>query len=397
MAATSAGTASGYADATATGIAAAHVGDQRRARRMPRTAPATSQPASTQLAGGIDQSASGAQALSSGASQLAGGADQLVTGAQSLADGVQRSPRHRRPRGRPADGHRSSRPTRTPRRRASPTVVADPVDGRGVGTSLFGASAIPLLATLALWFGGLATFVALQAVSRRALTSRAPSVLLALRGFAPAAALGAAQGLLVAVVVQLAASYEWAYWSVFAGICDRRGHRLRRGEPGARRGVRRRGTLDLGADRRARRRDRRGLDGARGALGRRRAHADRARLQRHGRRAHVDIRRRSGARRTRDLGGAVVRRDDPRGGPSTDDLGPRATAPVPVRPRRSVAGRPPGRPVHPAGRLWIDAAAQPVAARRRPGQLARGAGRQAPGRPRQRSRLSSGRSRRAGP
>ena len=71
---------------------------------------------------------------------------------------------------------------------------------------------------LALWFGGLATFVALQAVSRRALTSRAPSAVLALRGFAPAAALGAAQGLLVAGVVQLAASYDWADWSIFAGI-----------------------------------------------------------------------------------------------------------------------------------------------------------------------------------
>ena len=96
--------------------------------------------------------------------------------------------------------------------------MADPVGADGVGTSLFGASAIPLLAMLALWFGGLATFVALQAVSRRALTSRAPSALLALRGFAPAAALGAAQGLLVAVVVQLAASYDWADWSVFAGV-----------------------------------------------------------------------------------------------------------------------------------------------------------------------------------
>jgi putative membrane protein len=97
-------------------------------------------------------------------------------------------------------------------------VVADPVAANGAGSSLFGASAIPLLATLALWFGGLATFVALQAVSRRVLTSRSSSAVLALRGFAPAAALGAAQGLLVAGVVQIAASYDWADWSVFAGV-----------------------------------------------------------------------------------------------------------------------------------------------------------------------------------
>jgi putative membrane protein len=61
--------------------------------------------------------------------------------------------------------------------------------------------------------------VALQALSRRALTSRAPSAVLALSGLAPAAALGAVQGLLVAGVVQLAASYDWGQWSLFAALC----------------------------------------------------------------------------------------------------------------------------------------------------------------------------------
>lgn len=173
----------------------------------------------TQLAGGVDQSASGAQSLSSGASQLAGGGDQLATGAQSLATGVQSV----------ADGtgdlagglHKAASAVPAYSKTDATSladVVSDPVTAKGAGTSLFGASAIPLLAMLALWFGGLATFVALQAVSRRALTSRAPSAVLALRGFAPAAALGAAQGLLVAAVVQIAASYDWADWSVFAGI-----------------------------------------------------------------------------------------------------------------------------------------------------------------------------------
>ena len=43
--------------------------------------------------------------------------------------------------------------------------------------------------------------------------------MLALRGLAPAAALGAVQGLLVAGVVQLAASYDWGQWSLFAALC----------------------------------------------------------------------------------------------------------------------------------------------------------------------------------
>ncbi|KJL45161.1 YhgE/Pip domain-containing protein [Microbacterium trichothecenolyticum] len=185
----------------------------------------------TQLAGGIDQSAagagqlatgvtgiqSGADGLSDGASQLASGATQAADGATSLADGVAQL----------ADGTgelasglataSDSLPSYTDDQATDlATVVANPVEAEGVGTSLFGASAIPLLATLALWFGGLGTFVALQAVSRRALTSRQPSALLALRSFAPAAALGAVQGMLVAGVVQLAASYAWADWWVFA-------------------------------------------------------------------------------------------------------------------------------------------------------------------------------------
>ncbi|MDT0140907.1 YhgE/Pip domain-containing protein [Microbacterium sp. PRC9] len=187
----------------------------------------------TQLAGGIDQSAagagqlatgvtgieSGADGLSDGASQLASGATQAADGATSLADGVAQL----------ADGTgelasglataSDSLPSYTDDQATDlATVVANPVEAEGVGTSLFGASAIPLLATLALWFGGLGTFVALQAVSRRALTSRQPSALLALRSFAPAAALGAVQGMLVAGVVQLAASYAWADWWMFAVV-----------------------------------------------------------------------------------------------------------------------------------------------------------------------------------
>ena len=188
----------------------------------------------TQLAGGIDQSAAGAgqlatgatgiqggaDGLASGASQLASGATQAADGATSLADGVAQL----------ADGTgelanglaeaSGSIPSYTDDEATDLAgVVADPVSAEGVGTSLFGASAVPLLAMLALWFGGLGTFIALQAVSRRTLTSRAPSAVLALRSFLPAAGLGLAQGILVAGVVQLAASYSWADWWVFAAVC----------------------------------------------------------------------------------------------------------------------------------------------------------------------------------
>ncbi|WP_125132842.1 YhgE/Pip domain-containing protein [Microbacterium sp. 10M-3C3] len=171
------------------------------------------------LATGANQLASGASGLASGASQLATGADQASAGASSLAGGV----------GQVADGTDSlasglqqavdQLPSYTDQQAQSlASVVADPVAAKGLDTNLFGASAVPLLAAVALWFGGLGTFVVLRAVTARALSSRRPSVLLALRGFAPAAAIGAVQGILVAGVVQLAADYDWADWSLFAVV-----------------------------------------------------------------------------------------------------------------------------------------------------------------------------------
>lgn len=217
-AATSAGTAAGYAAPTASGIAT--LMDQTSAGLTDAAAGARDLSSGlTQLQGATTQSANGARQLASGASQLADGASQAATGATSLADGVAQL----------ADGTASladglhtastSIPSYTDQEATDlATVVANPVETDGVGTSLFGASAIPLLATLALWFGGLGTFIALQAVSRRALTSRTPSALLALRAYAPAAGIGALQGLLVAGVVQVAASYSWGEWWVFAGV-----------------------------------------------------------------------------------------------------------------------------------------------------------------------------------
>ncbi|MCG7413759.1 YhgE/Pip family protein [Microbacterium aurum] len=165
-----------------------------------------------QLASGAAQSASGASQLATGASgaadgadQLAGGVGQLSSGTASLADGLSTAA--------------SALPSYTDQQATDlASVVTDPVTTDGTGNNLFGASAIPLLAMLALWFGGLASFIALQAVPRDALSSRRPSVLLALRNLAPAAGIGAAQGLLVAVVVQLAAEYDASAWWSFAGL-----------------------------------------------------------------------------------------------------------------------------------------------------------------------------------
>ncbi|WP_458042528.1 MULTISPECIES: YhgE/Pip domain-containing protein [Bacteria] len=174
----------------------------------------------TQLADGTTASANGARGLQNGLAQLATGADQLGTGAQTLVDGV----------GELAGGATSLADGLDQAVEALPAfsdseatslaeVLSDPVGTDGIGSSLFGASAIPLLSMVVLWFGGLATFVALRAATGRALASRQSSVLLTLRTFLPAALLGAAQGLLVAVVAQFAASYDWGQWWAFAAVC----------------------------------------------------------------------------------------------------------------------------------------------------------------------------------
>ncbi len=174
----------------------------------------------TQLAGGIDSSASGARGLATGATQLGTGASQLGTGATSLADGIAALGDGANSLANGLDEATSALPHYDQTQRESlAEVVANPVKTSASSNSLFGASAIPLLAVLALWVGGIATYVALQASSRRALTSRSSSLTLALRGFVPGALIGAVQGVLVAVVVQIAGSYAWGDWFAFAGLC----------------------------------------------------------------------------------------------------------------------------------------------------------------------------------
>lgn len=187
----------------------------------------------SQVADGAGQSAAGAAALADGATQLADGAGQLATGTQSLATGIREladgTGELRTGTADLAGGARSLAdglgtaveqiPSYTDQQATDlASVVAAPVEAEGLGSELFGASAIPLLTGLALWLGAIASFIALQAVPRAALTSRRPSFVLALRAFAPAAVVGLVQGVLVAVVVQLAASYDPWTWAAFAGL-----------------------------------------------------------------------------------------------------------------------------------------------------------------------------------
>ena len=179
-----------------------------------------------QLAEGVDQSADGARDLSSGASELSSGATALSDGATALADGATELTEGldtlATGTGDLADGLHTaatSLPSFSDEESTSlASVIADPVASESGSPNLFGPTAIPLLAAVVLWLGGLASFIALRAVPGAVLTSRRSSLGLALRGFWPAAAIGAGQGLLVALIVQLVAQYDQATWWGFAGI-----------------------------------------------------------------------------------------------------------------------------------------------------------------------------------
>ena len=164
------------------------------------------------LAGGATQLGDGATQLGDGATALGEGAGELSTGLGSLASGT----------GDLADGlHTASTSLPSFDEQQSTTlasVIANPVTSKSDSDAMFGPTTIPLLAAVVLWFGALISFIALRAVPGNALTSRRSSAGMVLRGFWPAAAIGAGQGILVALVVQIVAGYSAADWWGFAGF-----------------------------------------------------------------------------------------------------------------------------------------------------------------------------------
>ncbi|WEK62229.1 MAG: YhgE/Pip family protein [Candidatus Microbacterium colombiense] len=214
--------AAGAAAGTAAGLKQFDVAASKEIATQLSTAGA----GATQLAGGlnqlasegIDQSAAGARALASGATQLSSGATALADGTTELASGLDTLATGT---GDLAGGLRTasdSLPSFSDSESTSlASVIADPVSTNSSMSTIFGPTAIPLLAAVVLWFGGLASFIVMRAHTARTLTSRRSSASLTLRAFAPAALIGAGQGLLVALIVQFVAAYDAPAWWAFAG------------------------------------------------------------------------------------------------------------------------------------------------------------------------------------
>ncbi len=187
----------------------------------------------TQLTGGASQLATGASSLASGASQAATGASGLATGAASAGSGAQQLAQGANELATgtsslsqgatslgtgltQASGSLPS--TNDSERKNLSSVVANPVTTDGAQAGLFDASSIPFFAMLALWVGGLVSFLLLRAVPRRAMTAAQSVFKITGRGVLPGLLIGAAQGVLIAGVMQVALGLSAADWLAFAGI-----------------------------------------------------------------------------------------------------------------------------------------------------------------------------------
>lgn len=141
-----------------------------------------------QYSDGVGQAADGTAKLADGAAQLADGADKLADGVDKLADGVAAG----------ADQIPSFDETQ---RKNLANVVSEPVSTAGLDalvtpTTSWGS----LLLVMALWLGGLATYVAVRAMNPRNYLSNASNGRLLWRVYAPGMGIVGTQALLLSAL-----------------------------------------------------------------------------------------------------------------------------------------------------------------------------------------------------
>lgn len=176
--------------ALASGIAASADGAEALADGTAQLADGVEQvdSAAGQLADGAGTAAEGAGELASGADQLTEGATGLTDGADQLATGL-------------GEGAEQVPVYDEAQRQQLAGIVATPVATTTTDEATTGERGIAYLAALALGIGALVTFSVLRPVPARSVSSRTGSIGLALRAFAPAAAVAVVQAVLVTAVV----------------------------------------------------------------------------------------------------------------------------------------------------------------------------------------------------
>jgi len=176
----------------AAGISGASTGAARLASGTPQLAAGASQLAdgASQLAEGTHQSASGARQLSGGLTRLSEGGDELADGTKELADGL-------------AKGAKQVPTYDKTTRTKLAEVVSTPVTSERPDWLFADIANTTFLAIIALWLGGLASFIVLRPVPSRVLASMKPSWWLAAEAMAPAAAIAVVQAIALSAVLQV--------------------------------------------------------------------------------------------------------------------------------------------------------------------------------------------------
>lgn len=147
----------------------------------------------TKLAGGATQLHSGVGKSVKGAKKVDHGADQLHTGIAKLSSGLDKGLKQI------PTYSKSDRATRS-------DVAASPVNATQTKQNAvehYGEGLAPFFVPLALWIGGMVTFMLLRAVPVRALASTARSWRIMVAGWLPGAALGVLQVLVLFAVLFL--------------------------------------------------------------------------------------------------------------------------------------------------------------------------------------------------
>lgn len=187
------------------------------------------------LSKGISGAADGASKLATGASQLSVGATDLATGAKGAADGSDKLAKGMVKladggsalalgAGQLSDGLAKGAdqvPTYTESERENlAEVVTAPVGSGDEEATVFSdVSAAAFIAAVALWLGGLATYLVVRAVSSRTLTSLRPSWLLAAQGLLPGMAISVIPAIGLSVIMKQLLELDGGQFARILGLC----------------------------------------------------------------------------------------------------------------------------------------------------------------------------------
>lgn len=168
-----------------------------------------------ELGGGLVRLGDGATKLQTGVGRLHDGAgtldrgmDQLTDGSKQLADGLSDGAEQI-----PSYG-KADRDSRTDMM-ADPVRLATTVDNE---VPNYGTGFAPFFLPLALWVGAMIAYMVLRPLNPRLLAGTSSAVRIALAGWLPAVALGAAQVGVLLAVLRFGLGLQAAHWAGVAGI-----------------------------------------------------------------------------------------------------------------------------------------------------------------------------------